>query len=213
MKESTNIIEVTDILEVEKYLDGIEGAIFDLDDTLYSEKEYVRSGFQAIAKRFPKVEHMAEKLWSVFKTGGKAIDEVFEAEDMLNQKDIALRIYRLQEPVIHLYEGVSDMLLRIKESGKKIGLITDGRPEGQRSKIKALGLNIDYVIITDELGGMTFRKPNETSYILMQRKMSIPFSQMAYIGDNMKKDFIVPQKMKMRCIWFKNTDGLYYKGE
>lgn len=45
------MVIITNILEIEQHLDGITSVIFDLDDTLYSEKQYVRSGYKAVAKR------------------------------------------------------------------------------------------------------------------------------------------------------------------
>lgn len=47
------------------------------------------------------------------------------------------------------------MLERLKQN-YKLGLITDGRPEGQKAKIKALRLGkyFDEIIITDELVGL-----------------------------------------------------------
>jgi putative hydrolase of the HAD superfamily len=39
--------------------------------------------------------------------------------------------------------------------------------------------------------------------------MNIPFENMVYIGDNIKKDFIAPDKLGMRSIYFRNSDGLY----
>ena len=44
------MVIITNILEIEQHLDGITSVIFDLDDTLYSEKQYVRSGYKAVAK-------------------------------------------------------------------------------------------------------------------------------------------------------------------
>ena len=62
------------------------------------------------------------------------------------------------------------MIENLKTKGIKVGIITDGRPEGQRNKIEALGLDIDDVIITDELGGTQFRKPCDIAFrILMTR--------------------------------------------
>lgn len=197
------MITVTSILEVEKHLDGIEAVIFDLDDTLYSEKEYVRIGYRKIAEWLDKPE-IAEKLWQVFKRGGKAIDEVIEENDRAE----ALRIYRGQEPDIHLYTGAREMLARIAET-KKIGIITDGRPEGQRAKLKALGIQISNVIITDELGGIEFRKPCSRAFEMMQAMVGVSFEQMVYVGDNARKDFIAPEKLGMKSIWFRNEDGLY----
>lgn len=154
---------------------------------------------------------MQERLWEVFLRGGKAIDEVFAECGLSEFSHEALEIYRNQTPEISLYDGVREMLGRIG-AGKKTGIITDGRPEGQRAKIKALGLSADEIIITDELGGAEFRKPNELSFRLMQERLGIAFEKMAYVGDNIKKDFIAPEKLGIRCIYFDNSEGLYYSG-
>ena len=202
------------ITEAANVLDDICAAVFDLDDTLYSEKEYVRSGFAAVAGIFPQIPDMGSLLWTAFEEGLPAIDKVLEDCGLAAYKDRALAAYRAHMPEIHLYAGVKEMLLRLSET-KKLGLITDGRPEGQRAKIEALGLAdlFDEIIITDELGGTKFRKPSQEAYVLMQRLLNVPFGCMAYIGDNPRKDFIAPEKLGMRCVWFKNPDGLYCEEE
>jgi len=205
------MITVNSILEVESYLNQVDGVVFDLDDTLYSEKNYVRSGYRKIAQNYPDIENAEEKLWNSFLKGEKAIDKVFD-EARLDEKEKknALNIYREHMPVIELYTGVSEMLTRIKNKGKKIGIITDGRPDGQKNKIKALKLDVDQVIITDELGGIQYRKPNKKAFELMQNRWKIAFNKMVYIGDNVTKDFIAPKELGMKVIYFKNADGLYY---
>lgn len=209
-------IEIHDILEVEEHLDGIKAVIFDLDDTLYSEKEYVRSGFNAVARQFPEIEDMEEKLWSAFENGGRSIDTVLLQEKCYSQENLekALRIYRFHRPVIGLYPGVKEMLKQIRTT-HEIGIITDGRPEGQKAKLEALGLNqmVDEVIITDELGGVEFRKPCDAAFWIMKERMGVPFNQMVYVGDNLNKDFAVPQKLGMRAVFFCNSNGLYYRKE
>ena len=207
------MITINNILEVESYLNQIDGVVFDLDDTLYSEKNYVRSGYRKIDKNYPEIENAEERLWNSFLKGEKAIDKVFD-EASLDEKEKknALNIYRAHMPVIELYAGVSEMLSRIKNKGKKIGIITDGRPDGQKNKIKALKLDVDQVIITDELGGIQYRKPNKKAFELMQNRWKIAFNKMVYIGDNVTKDFIAPKELGMKVIYFKNADGLYYVG-
>lgn len=208
MKNDMEIeIIVKDILDVEKYFSNIDAVIFDLDDTLYSEKQYIRSGYKKIAEYF-NIPDMEEEMWNCFENGGKAIDEVLKAHGLISKKEQALYIYRFQEPKISLYSGVGELLIRIKKK-KKIGIITDGRPEGQRAKLKALNINVDKVIITDELGGTEYRKPNPKAFEIMQKELNIEFEKMVYVGDNIKKDFIAPQKLGMKYIWFKNPDGLY----
>lgn len=195
------------ILDAEKYLDDVDVVLFDLDDTLYSEKEYVKSGYHKIAEHF-QIPELETRMWSVFEAGGKAIDEALEEFGLSGQKGAALRLYREQEPDIHPYPGVMEMIGRIRAE-KKVGIITDGRPEGQRAKIKALQLQADRIIITDELGGIEFRKPNETAFCMMQAYFQVPFARMVYIGDNIGKDFKAPERLGMQSIYFRNRNGLY----
>lgn len=202
------MIEIYNILDVEKHLVNIDAVIFDLDDTLYSEKSYIRSGYEAIANQFTDVNNMADKLWKAFLDGKPAIDEVLNNEGLSNYKELALSIYRLHIPNIKLYDGVAEMIERLRQR-MKVGIITDGRPEGQRAKLKALGLIVDEIIITDELGGIEYRKPNDMAFRLMQERMRVPFKKMVYIGDNPNKDFIAPKMLGMEWIYFNNPDGLY----
>lgn len=103
----------------------------------------------------------------------------------------------------------------IEENGfhqlKTFGVITDGRVSGQKKKIQALGLEklVNDIIITDELGGIQFRKPCDIAFRIMQHRWKIPFEQMIYVGDNVEKDFQAPKQLGMRSIFFKNKDGLY----
>lgn len=206
------MITITNILDCEHYLAQIDAVIFDLDDTLYSEKDYVRSGYAAVAQAFPQIACMAEKLWNAFEQKRPAIDVVLDAESVSTpeNKEKALQVYRNQKPMIDPYPGVHALLQRL-HTEKKLGLITDGRPEGQWAKIEALNLRpyFQKIIVTDELGGIAFRKPNETAFRMMQEALGVPYEKMVYIGDNTKKDFIAPQKLGMQTIYFYNPDGLY----
>lgn len=209
------MICVDNILNIKKYTSDMDAVIFDLDDTLYSEKEYVRSGYEAIAECFPEVQDMAEKLWKVFEKGGKALDVVFDEEGIIDRKAEALQIFRFHSPKIELYPGVKEMLAQLRHQGKKLGIITDGRPEGQNAKIEVLELRnlVDEIIITDELGGIAFRKPNKKAYQVMQGLMNIPFEKMCYIGDNIQKDFLAAEMLGMKSIYYRNICGLYYDKE
>ena len=207
------MIEISDILEVCDHVAGLKAIIFDLDDTLYGEKEYVRSGYQKIAEILPSVENAAEKLWKLFEERKPAIDELLKLENIVSEevKQECLHVYRNQIPNIHLYPGVKDMITEFRKSGIKLGIITDGRPEGQRAKVEVLGLEtmVNHIIVTDEFGGPEFRKPNPLAFETMKRVLDVEYSEMCYVGDNIKKDFISPEKLGMRSIWFRNKDGLY----
>jgi FMN phosphatase YigB (HAD superfamily)/glutathione synthase/RimK-type ligase-like ATP-grasp enzyme len=190
-----------------------KAVILDLDDTLYSEKEYIKSGFREIEKQFGCINNAYESLWDAFLKGERAIDYVLNEQGIYSEKlaDECLECYRTHLPDIRLYSGIEKTLRNLKESGVKLGLITDGRPEGQRAKIHALGIGelFNEIIITDELGGPQFRKPNDIAFRLMQGKFGIPYEMMVYIGDNPDKDFDAPNSLGMGSIYFANKDGLY----
>lgn len=187
-----------------------KGVIFDLDDTLYSEKQYVRSGYQKIGEYLGRVD-AAEKLWNYFEDGRKAIDAYLSEIGEEEKKAECLKIYREQIPEISLYDGVARMIEDLKAKCIKVGIITDGRPEGQRNKIKALGLEslVDDIIITDELGGSQFRKPCDIAFRIMQNRWRLPYEQIVYVGDNPNKDFQACRQLGMRWKYFRNEDGLY----
>ena len=188
----------------------ILGVIFDLDDTLYSEKQYVRSGYKAVAKLLGD-EALADRLWTYFENGKPAIDELLNELGCMGRKEECLEAYREQIPEITLYDGVVDLILELKSKGIKVGIITDGRVSGQKRKIQTLGLDklIDDIIITDELGGTQFRKPCDIAFRIMQRRWGLPFEQMVYVGDNAEKDFQAPKQLGMRSVFFRNKEGIY----
>lgn len=185
----------------------IKGVIFDLDDTLYSEKEYVKSGYKAVSDYLGG--GYEEKLWQFFEAGKPAIDELLKELGRENEKAEVLKVYRSHKPDIHLYPGVAEMIEELKARGIKVGLITDGRPEGQRNKLDALGLEVDDVIITDELGGVQFRKPCDIAFRIMMTRWRLNPADIVYVGDNPVKDFQAPQQLGMKSIWFRNADGIY----
>ena len=149
-RKSMIIIDtITDILP---YISKYAAIIFDLDDTLYSEKAYVKSGFHKISKMFQSSEEAYRKLWQYFEKGENAIDKLLEENrgDIELKKEELLDIYRKQKPDIELYPGVQNLLAGLKKK-YKLGIITDGRPEGQQAKIEALQIEkyFDKIIITD----------------------------------------------------------------
>lgn len=195
----------------------IKAVVFDLDDTLYPEKEYVRSGYHAVSDLLTNIYDIESKLWKAFVNGKPAIDTVLEEEGIYSDelKKRCMMQYRFHKPDIHLYTGIEELLIKLQNKEIKIGIITDGRPEGQRAKINSLDLEhlVNNIIITDELGGIDFRKPNELAFRLMKAKFNVTFQEMVYIGDNQRKDFIAPLKLGMKAWWLRNEDGLFYSSQ
>ena len=97
----------------------------------------------------------------------------------------------------------------------KLGVITDGKPEGQRKKLRAMRLDegvFDAIIVTDELGGPEYRKPCPDAFVRMSELLGIPCSEMAYVGDNPDRDIPPCEALGIRAIHFNNPKGFYYFG-
>ncbi len=189
---------------------NIRGVIFDLDDTLYPEKDYVISGYRAIAEYLGDIS-LADKMWRYFTESKPAIDEVLRDLGRSDEKDRCIAIYREHLPAISLYDGALELIDNLKSAGIKVGIITDGREFSQGQKITALGLrdHIEDIIITDSLGGAQFRKPNDIAFRIMQCRWKMNPSDIVYIGDNMAKDHQAPCALGMSFIHFDNAGGIY----
>ena len=190
----------------------IKGVIFDLDDTLYSEKDYVRSGYKAVSDYLN--DDYTDRLWRLFEEKKPAIDVLLNEIDRESEKEAVLDVYRNHIPDITLYDGAREIVQELQRQAIRVGIITDGRPEGQRNKIKALGLDKliadENIIITDELGGIQFRKPCDIAFRILQNRWRLNMDEMVYIGDNPTKDFAAAKVLGMKHIYCRNKNGLYF---
>ncbi len=191
----------------------LSGVIFDLDDTLYNEIDYIRSGFRAVSDRLGG--GFEERLLGFFEAGTAPIDALLRELGRQEEKAALLAVYRAHRPDIRLNAGAEALLRSLRAKGLRLGIVTDGRPEGQRNKLAALGLEslVDDIIITDELGGAQFRKPCDIAFRILQTRWRLPAAEIAYVGDNPVKDFQGPKQLGMLPIWYRNPDGLYTGAE
>lgn len=190
----------------------IQVVVFDLDDTLFAERDYVRSGYQAVC------EHLAGRgridarqgldfLWSRFLSGqtGGALEALSEAFDLkLTPADIQelVRVYREHAPRIEPYDGVSELLGRL-HADYRLGLLTDGYQPAQTLKLAALRLErfFDAAVFTEDLGRSAW-KPSPKGFELIARRLGAPRAGCCYVGDNPAKDFLAPNQLGWRTIQY-----------
>lgn len=181
--------------------------IFDLDDTLYPEMNYLKSAYKFIAEELLFVT--GDNIYNEMLRRHKLKENVFEwivSHYSYKQKDLSvsflLKLYREHKPQIKLNEETKQFLETLKEKNILAGLITDGRSITQRNKIKSLGLS-DYfedIIISEEFGS---EKPDEKNYLYFENKYAA--KNFYFVGDNTSKDFIVPFKLGWVTICLKNN--------
>lgn len=198
----------------------IKAVIFDLDDTLFSELQYVKSGFRAVAEKLsdsPRTcESYTDEMNALFKENALNVFDRFCLihRDKNFSVSQAIADYRNHFPDIRPFDDVIPCLKSLHKNGLKLGLITDGRESTQKLKIEALQIRdyLDEIIITDALGGAVFRKPNPVSYEIICKRFEITFSQALYVGDNPAKDFLIGSR-GLRTVRIIRNESLYAQNE
>ncbi|NQU84840.1 MAG: HAD family hydrolase [Mariniphaga sp.] len=191
--------------------------IFDLDDTLVLERDYVISGFHAVSsycqqKYYANEEQVFNLLWGEFSAGkrGKLFDLLIGETHGLNASvEELISVYRDHKPNIRLVEGV-ESLIRLLKKEKKAALISDGYLDTQQKKLEALGIKqlFDSVMFTDSLGRDNW-KPSPKPFINVLKDLGENPEDSVYIADNPQKDFIFPNKSGMKSIRVKYENGIY----
>jgi len=155
----------------------------------------VRSGLRAVAYvlKCSGSEYAYERLQTLFDCGDRdPIGAVLEQDASPVDKSELLRVYREHEPELQLADAIEKLLTRLVNEMRPMGIITDGRSVTQRNKISALGLDkwIDEIVISEEFGS---EKPATENYRHFERVF--PDRSYAYIGDNVLKDFVAPNRL------------------
>lgn len=197
----------------------IKTIIFDLDDTLYRELDFVYGAFREVCKylsyKYNKdVEQLyQDTIYILDEFGrGKVFDMICNKNGIKEDIDFLVKLYREAMPPLKLYEDAEHILREFKGEGSKlllneeqtsynIGIITDGKSSVQWNKIKALDLEnrVDKIMVTDDYG-LDFWKPNEFSYREMLKYFNSMPEECIYVGDNPNKDFIGARKVGMHTV-------------
>jgi len=187
--------------------------VFDLDDTLYKEIDFLKSAYYNIStflvnelKVKSTVKDINNDLLAWYHSGENAFEKVIDKYQILSltTKDLVAR-YREHKPIIELTSATISILDFLKRNDIEMALITDGRSVQQRAKIEALGLNayLSVIAISEEIGS---EKPNEKNYRFVENNAKESDSTYVYVGDNLKKDFVTPNKLGWKTVLLKDID-------
>jgi putative hydrolase of the HAD superfamily len=186
--------------------------VFDLDDCLYLERDFVLSGFEALERSF-ELDGFRETAWALFERGvrGDIFDRAllalgWPADSALVQNMV--RGYRSHAPRIALAPDARECL-RVLACRHDLALITDGASRAQWGKIGALELErwFSPIVVTSDLDPPA-PKPAPTAYELVMGDRD--GSSCIYVGDNPRKDFISPRALGWRTVRIRRPGGLWY---
>jgi len=164
--------------------------VFDLDDTLYPEADYVNSGVRHVCLQIKYLcgidcydAIQARRLQDV------KLDWLSLACQLTglkpSVKESLLWMYRLHLPAISLSEKCSGSVERIRSAALAVAILTDGRTVTQKLKLASLGLSNLPVYISEDYGST---KPAPDRFEAIQKDFSA--KQYVYVADNVNKDFL-----------------------
>ncbi len=183
--------------------------VFDLDDTLYNELDYLKSAYKSIALFLEPNDwkRLYSKMFSLYRSKINVFESI--AFDYNKEIGSLTEMYRNHNPNIQLFDGVLEVFEAIKSEGGKIGIITDGRSNTQRAKLESLGIinYIDCVVISEEIGS---EKPSLANFKAVETTLPAKFYY--YIADNLKKDFVAPNALGWKSIaLIDNGKNIHYE--
>lgn len=171
--------------------------VFDLDDTLYNELSYVKSGFLAVAKYLSAYygiqsdESYAFMLDKLKNGRGRIFDELLLKYKIYKKLLVkqCISIYRSHKPEIHLDQDAAFCLDTL--SRYPLYIVTDGNKIVQKNKLISLGLfeKVKFCFITHQYG-LKHAKPSPYCFLKICGLENTEPQNVVYVGDNPYKDFI-----------------------
>ena len=191
--------------------------VLDIDDTLYLERDYVRSGFAAVgawARDELGIDDLGDRAWAAFETGVRRtiFDEALAGTGVEVTDDLVPRlveVYRSHAPTIELLTDARDWLDGLAPH-VALAVVTDGPLASQQAKAEALFLSrwADLIVFTETLGSGR-GKPHPAAFEQLEREVGLAGDRCAYVADNPAKDFVAPHRLGWRTVRVRRAGGLH----
>lgn len=173
--------------------------IFDLDDTLYPEAQFVNSGLNAVALFGEEIFGWPAKESLLFMTHtlkNEGRDFIFNkwlshhnslTKTLLKK---CVSVYRTHVPNISLDSDIKNLIRKYSEQ-YPIYLVTDGNKVVQYNKVCSLDILPFFkgLYITHRFG-IKNAKPSLHCFDLIRKREDSDWRSLIYIGDNPLKDFV-----------------------
>jgi putative hydrolase of the HAD superfamily len=192
--------------------------VFDLDDTLFPERQYVQSGFRAVSAYLHDKglvgQDVFSAMWRRFNAGEHSLvfNSVLEEYGIVPQKNLIdelVMVYRKHRPEISLYPDARAVLAYF-HGRKPLALLSDGYLQTQTAKLAALGIEhyFSAIVLTDQLGRDCW-KPSPAGFAEIMQTLGNKPTEYVYIGDNPNKDFAAPRQLGWQSIHVRRPVGVY----
>jgi putative hydrolase of the HAD superfamily len=197
----------------------VEGGIvaFDLDDTLYLERDYVRSGFSACdvwAAESLGLSGLGAACWQLFVDGGRndTFDRALAGLGHAGGSDVIGRlveVYRAHEPDIDLLPDAAAAIERLG-ARHRLAVVSDGPEVSQGAKARRLGADrwSCCTVLTATLPPGN-GKPSPMAFRLVEERLGARGRRCAYVADNPAKDFAGPASLDWTTVRVRRPGQLH----
>ncbi len=188
----------------------MRAVIFDLDDTLYRgadfEESVKRSLVVYLARRYrrdpePLMSLLAATQRSSLSTYPYPFGEFLASAELPEDEVVPLNdLLRRHEPELLLFPDAVRFIERVSPR-VRLGVVADGDSMLSRNKLRALGLVgcFHAIAITGD-GGEAWSHPSPLPHLAVLHQLRVPAEHAIFVGDDPKRDAIVPAKVGMRAI-------------
>ncbi|MBP7779410.1 MAG: HAD family hydrolase [Acidobacteria bacterium] len=182
--------------------------LFDLDDTLYPLERFAMSGFCAVAG-------VAEARWGVARA--TALETLVSATSVARGRELQVLVERHgigRDALPHLVDvirthvpdlglpALTASVLTALGAGWRLAVVTNGRPDIQARKVRALGLErfVDVVVLAAEHGSGA-GKPEAAPFLAACQQLGVAPTRAVFVGDDPVCDIAGAHGVGMKTIW------------
>jgi len=163
----------------------IKALIFDLDNTLYDEKEYYKETIKEFAYEFSLDEQkMLKAFYKIYSKGGDILGNILvnSGYSINLQKEFFVIYKDLKSSRVKINSKIKNLLSDLKKQFK-LFVLTNGNVEAQKNKIKVLNIKdlFDDIIYAREFHK---EKPDCECLNYILSKWNLKLYEVLVIGDN-----------------------------
>jgi len=171
--------------------------VFDMDDTLYPYRHYRLSGFRAVAAHLERVHGVDRRIaYARLFRASRTQDRGRELQVCLEEWDLGsdrltemLEVIHSHEPKITLPPSSLRTLDHLRQTGWRVGVLTNGPVAIQQRKVAALRLSdhTDAVVYASAFG-CGIGKPEAAPFLEIARRLGVSPTSTAFVGDDERCD-------------------------
>ena len=198
-------------------LEQVQGVVFDLDDTLFDQKDWIhrklRMLWQAEKHWLPSEVEFLRATMAILEEGERAkLFDVYAHQTGLNetQRMTLINVYRNARPRTgRLYPDVNGALAQLRRRGLRLGLLTDNPASSQRDKLLVTQLEPAFhaVVLTGDLGTP---KPARQAFASAAEGLGLRPEQVVMVGDHLFRDSLGSLEAGYAHAFHLQRDGAFF---